>query len=276
MENATGGVGGVVIRGLSYIWRLFWTLVAVTVLTVGGFLFALTLIPLATLSIRDEQERNRRALFIIRESFRVYIAMLRVMGILKLAVVGAAKLTNCKGKLIIANHPTLLDIVLLASIVPDTKCVVKSELFSSRLMSPIVRAAGYIRNDCDPGLFIEKCRDTLNAGFNLVIFPEGTRSVPGKPLHFQRGFAHIATLTGANLQPVLITCRPITLVKGEPYYRIPETRPVFRIEVGDEVDPHRFLNAGSQSRARSARALVSFMEADFGSRLQQCVTSNPN
>ena len=276
MENATCGAGSVVIRGLSYIWRLFWTPVAVAILTVSGFLFAITLIPLATLLVRDEQERNRRALLIIRESFRVYIAMLRVMGILKLAVVGGAKLTNCRGKVIIANHPTLLDIVLLASIVPDTKCVVKSELFGRHLLSPIVRAAGYIRNDCDPESFIEKCRDTLNAGFNLVIFPEGTRSVPGKPLHFRRGFAHVAILTGASLQPVLITCKPITLVKGEPYYRIPETRPVFRIEVGEEVDPQRFLNAGSQSRARRARALVSFMEADFGSRLQQCPTSNAN
>src|SRR5271154_1467855 len=123
MENATCGAGSVVIRGLSYVWRLFWTLVAVAILTVSGFLFAITLIPLATLLVRDEQERNRRALLIIRESFRVYIAMLRVMGIVKLAVVGGAKLANCRGKVIIANHPTLLDIVLLASIVPDTKCV---------------------------------------------------------------------------------------------------------------------------------------------------------
>ena len=264
------------IKRLSYLWRLFWTLVAFGVLGFGGFIFAVTLIPMATIFIRDQDARNRRALSIIRESFRIYVLMLRVLGVVKLSVIGGAKLDNCRGKLIVANHPTLLDIVLLVALLPDTKCVVKAQLFGSRLMSPIVRAAGYIRNDCEPEVLIEKCRETLAAGYNLVIFPEGTRSVPGKPLHFQRGFAHIATTTGANLQPILITCEPITLVKGEPYYKIPNMRPNFRIEVGDEIDTKQFLNRGAQSRARRARALVSYLEADYGSRLEKCLTSNAN
>ena len=189
--------------------------------------------------------------------------MLRVLGVLKLEVVGAEKLSACRGKLIIANHPTLIDIVLLMALLPDAKCVVKSELFSNRLMRPVVRAAGYIRNDYEPEVLIEKCRETLAAGYNLIIFPEGTRSMPGKPLHFQRGFAHIATMTGVNVQPITITCEPITLVKGEPYYKIPDSRPIFRIEVADEIDPQQFLDLASESRARSARKLVSYLEADY-------------
>jgi 1-acyl-sn-glycerol-3-phosphate acyltransferase len=251
-----------------YIWRLVWTAFAFAALGVGGFILGMTVIPIVTLFVHSEQARNRRAQFIIRESFRVYIAMLRVLGVLKLEVVGAEKLPACRGKLIIANHPTLIDIVLLMALLPDTKCVVKSQLFGNPLMRPVVRAAGYIRNDYEPEVLIEKCRETLDAGYNLIIFPEGTRSKPGKPLHFQRGFAHIATITGVNLQPIIITCEPITLVKGEPYYKIPVSRPSFRIEFADEIDPRQLLDLGLESRARSARKLVSYLEADYCSRLK--------
>jgi 1-acyl-sn-glycerol-3-phosphate acyltransferase len=258
-----------VAKRLFYIWRLVWTVFAFVALGVGGFILAMTVIPIVTLFVRDEQARHRRAQSIIRRSFRVYLAMLQVLGVVKIDVVGGEKLSTCRGRIVVANHPTLLDIVLLMALLPDAKCVVKSELFANPLLRSLVREAGYIGNDCEADVLIEKCRTTLAAGNNLIIFPEGTRSVPGKPLHFQRGFAHIATLTGVNLQPVTITCEPIMLVKGDPYYKIPDSRPSYRIEVADEIDSRQFLAAGSGSRALGARKLVSYLEADYCARLNR-------
>jgi 1-acyl-sn-glycerol-3-phosphate acyltransferase len=263
------GDGSAVTKRVFYIWRLFWTGFAFAALGVGGFILAMTLIPTVTLFVRDPHARNHRAQVIVRESFRIYVAMLRALGVLKLEVIGAERLSACKGKLIISNHPTLIDIVLLMALLPDAKCVVKPALFANPFLRQIVRAAGYIRNDVEPEALIERCRATLAAGNNLIIFPEGTRSVPGKPLRFQRGFAHIATLTGVSLQPITITCEPITLVKGEPYYKIPSSRPMFRIEVADEIDPRQFMDSGSESRARGARKLVSYLEADYCMRLNR-------
>jgi len=248
-----------------YLWRLCWTAIAFALLGLGGFVLAIAVIPLATLSIRDEQARSRRAQAVIRASLRLYLAILRALGVLKLETVGGEKLSACRGSLIVANHPTLIDIVLLMAMVPEAKCIVKPELFRNPLLREAVRAAGYIRNDDEPEVLIEKCREILVAGSNLIVFPEGTRSVPGQSIHFQRGFAHIATLTGATLLPVTITCEPVTLIKGEPFYKIPRSRPNFRLEVAEEIDPGRFL--GTQSRARSARSLVAYLQADYCARL---------
>jgi 1-acyl-sn-glycerol-3-phosphate acyltransferase len=256
-----------VLKRTFYLWRLLWTAFAFAALGVGGFVLAMTVIPAVTLFIRDRQTRHRRAQHIVRSSFHLYIAMLRMLGVLKLEVVGGEKLSACHGKLIVANHPTLIDIVFLMALLPDATCVVKSELFRNPLLSPLVQAAGYISNDHDPEVLIELCRETLATGNNLIIFPEGTRSVPGKPLHFQRGFAHIATMTGVKLQPITITCEPITLVKGEPYYKIPDSQPRFRIEVANEIDTKEFLSFSADSRARAARKLVSYLESDYGRRL---------
>jgi 1-acyl-sn-glycerol-3-phosphate acyltransferase len=258
--------GGMRKRGF-YLWRLFWTGVAFAALGVGGVVLALTVMPVANLLVRNRQARSRRAQGIIHESFRLYIWMLQAMGVFKLEVIGGEKLRASHGELIIANHPTLIDIVFLMALLPDAKCVGKRQLWRNPMLRPVVQAAGYIRNDCEPETLIEQCRDALQMGYNLIIFPEGTRSVPGWPLHFQRGFAHVALASRARLRPILITCEPLTLVKGEPYYRIPSSPPLFRIEVGEPVDTTRYAPCSTVTRSLQARRLVSHVEADYAKSL---------
>lgn len=254
-------------KGLYHLWRLLCTVLAFAALGIGGVLLALTIIPAATLFVDDEQKRNRRAQSIIHKSFRFYLMVLQACGILELEVIGGDKLRACRGKLIVANHPTLLDIVILMALLPDAKCVGKQQLWRNPMLRPVVSATGYISNDCEPEVLIEKCRQALWSGYNLIIFPEGTRSVPGRPLRFQRGFAHILIASGASILPVVITCDPVTLVKGEPYYRIPDSPPHFRIEVEEEIDAARYASAESGSRGLIARKLVSEVEADYCRRL---------
>ncbi len=254
------------LRRIGYLWRLVATGLAFAAMGIGGVILALGIIPLATLLTRDRQTRTRRAQRIIRASFRLYLLMLRLLGVIRLEVAGGERLAACRGHLIVANHPTLLDVVLIMALVPNAQCVVKHQLWRNPFLGPIVRAAGYIRNDRQPELLIAACRGALAAGNNLIIFPEGTRSVPGRPLHFQRGFAHIATLTGASLQLVTITCDPVTLVKGQPWYAIPDQPPTFRIEIDERIEATRFLAGGS--RALGARRLVSHLESYYVGKLK--------
>jgi 1-acyl-sn-glycerol-3-phosphate acyltransferase len=242
-------------------WRVAATGLAFATLFVGGFLLAVTVIPAATLLARDPAVRARRAQHIVRTSFRAYMACLRTLGLVRLEVSGAERLAAMRGRLVVSNHPTLLDVVLIMSLVPRAQCVVKHQLWAHPLLGPLVRAAGYIRNDLEPEAFIAQCREHLAAGNNLIIFPEGTRSVPGRPVRFQRGFAHVATMTGVNLQLIKIGCNPITLFKGEPWYRVPERVPRFRVEVEDVLDIEPFLREAS--RPAAARRLVAHLERHY-------------
>ena len=252
---------------LFYLWRLFWTPIAFAALGVGGLVLAWTVIPAATIFERDKYKRNRTAQAIIRQSFRLYLWCLQTVGIIRLEVSGADQFRDCHGKLVVANHPTLLDIVILMALLPDAKCVGKEQLWRNPMLRFVVSAAGYIRNDHEPEVFLAKCRETLAAGFNLIIFPEGTRTVPGRPLHFQRGFAHIALASGVDLLPIVITCEPVFLVKGDPFYKVPLTRPRFRIEAGRTLLPRSYSLSEAGSRSLDARALVSQIEADYYRKL---------
>lgn len=251
-------------RALSYAWRVPATGFAFCVLGIGGLVLALTAFPLIAASARDDLVRERRGQAVIRVSFRAYLLMLRALGVIRFEVIGRERLAGCRGALIIANHPTLLDVVLLMSLVPNAQCVVKHQLWHSRFLGPIVRAAGYIRNDLEPDAFIERCRHTLGAGSNLIIFPEGTRSVPGQPARIRRGFANVALLVPADLQIVRISCDPITLSKGSPWYDIPERRALFRVMIDDFVATADFMRYGS--RALGARRLATYLEARFALR----------
>lgn len=254
------------LRRADHIWRLAVTGVAFAAIGIGGCGLAATIIPAATLLSRDELTRMRRAQAIIRASFQLYVWILQKLGVISLRVTGADKLAQCRGRLIIANHPTLLDIVLIMSLVPRAQCVVKHQLWRNPFFRPVFSATGYIRNDEQVDAFIAKCRETLQAGNNLIVFPEGTRSIPGQPLRLQRGFAQIAALSNADLQLITIKCIPITLTKGMPWYSIPEHRPNFRIEVDELIDITSF--ASYRTRSIGVRKLVSYIQSYYYGKLR--------
>jgi 1-acyl-sn-glycerol-3-phosphate acyltransferase len=254
----------VLVRALSYAWRVPATGFAFSVLGLGALVIALTVFPVIAASSPDYRMREQRGQAVIRASFRAFVLILQMLGIIRLEVTGRERLAGCRGALVTANHPTLLDVVLLISLVPNAQCVVKHQLLRNWFLGPIVRAAGYIRNDLEPDAFIARCRQILAAGNNLIIFPEGTRSIPGQPPQLRRGFANIALLVPADLQIVRISCDPITLLKGSTWYDVPERRASFRVMIDEVVASADFMRYGS--RALGARKLASYLEARFALR----------
>src|SRR3546814_20312302 len=96
-------------------------------------------------------------------------------------------------------------------------------------MAGIMWATGYIPND-DPNVLIAECVKTLQDGRRLVVFPEGTRTVPGLPMKLKRGAASIIVRSEQPFLPVTITCNPTTLTKAEQWHQIPPTQVHFQLE----------------------------------------------
>lgn len=250
---------------LNYIWRLAGTGVAFAALFGGGALLALTTFPIVHLTTPPGNRRRERNQVLIHLLFRFYVGMLQFLRLIDLEVSGAEKLKDGAGRLIVANHPSLLDVVLLMALVRRAQCVVKKELWESPYLGRLVRGAGYIRNDLELDAMLTACRTALAEGNSLIIFPEGTRSVPHEPIRLRRGFANIATLLQARIQLVTITCQPPTLVKGENWWIIPPRRPLFRVEVGDCLDASGWLDC--KYRSLAVRKLVRRVEDYYAERL---------
>ncbi len=244
---------------LNYFWRIIATGLSFLAFGLGGMLQWLLVFPCLNLLVSDPARRSRIARGIIHRSFAAHIELMRLLGVLTYDIRGAERLQR-HGLLILANHPTLIDVVFLISLIPDADCVVKSRLARNPFTRGPVQATGYICNDSGTGL-VDDCIASVKSGKNLVIFPEGTRTPREGERHLQRGAAHIAVRGALNVTPVVIRCSPPTLSKGVPWYRIPSRRFHVTVEVGADLHVAPFL-AGTNA-AIAARRLTDHLIAYF-------------
>lgn len=229
-------------------WRVIATGFAFSLFGIIGGLFSISLFPALVIAPLKPVRRVRWARQLIGATFRLYLKMLNGLGLISYEIHGQDDLLQ-PSQLIIANHPSLLDVVFLMAMTP-ANCVVKSSLWRNPFTAMAVRAADYIRND-DPDIY-ERCLATFARGESLIIFPEGTRSIPGQPLKFHRGPAHMAMGAKPLIRPVLIECVPATLIKHQAWYRVPDTPPHFKFRVmpllTTRLDMENELQSGAARR----------------------------
>ncbi|WP_288902764.1 1-acyl-sn-glycerol-3-phosphate acyltransferase [uncultured Sneathiella sp.] len=264
MRKAIGGAD-VMLERMNYVWRLIGTGLAFTFFGLGGIFMTVFVFTSIALFTRDETTRIRRVRKTIYYAFRVFVYLLRVGGIIDSRFHDTERLQNVRGALIVANHPSLLDTVFLMSRMPDVQCIVKHELWDNVYLGGVMRAAGYIRNDGDAEKMMAQCEKTLKNGQNILVFPEGTRSVPGQALKFQRGFANIAMHFSAPIQLVTIICKPSTLTKGSPWYAIPSRQARFDITFNEQLDMADYLR--HEPRSLKVRKLTRELEQYYIGKL---------
>jgi len=247
---------------LNAVWRGLAATVCFVVFSVGGLVFSFVLFPLLHLLPGGRKASERRARSVIRVCFASLLGFLQAARILRLDVRNRPLLRDVRGALVLANHPSYLDVIVLLAHIRDAACVVKSKLWSNLFFGGVVRAAGYIRND-DPARLIDLCARRLASGVPVVIFPEGTRSMPGEPLHFLRGAAHIALSTGAPIVPVLMSYTSAVLPRGARWYQLPLS--TFTVT----VDVLPCTNAASllEAQRHGPRRLTGVLERFFADRL---------
>lgn len=248
---------------LNYIWRIFATGLSFATFGIGGLTLSIFVFPVVKLLNRDPAVRKRKARYLIHRCWHIFIQFMQSLGIFTFDLSSARQqLQHVSGKIIIANHPTLIDVVALVSLVPRADCVVKQGLWNNFFLKHVVRVADFINNDQDVNKLIENCKKTLGEGYNLVIFPEGTRTIPNKPIKLQRGAANIAVRCQKNLLPVIIDCDPTTLTKQEKWYQIPPRRAQFSIRVVEEINITPFIN-NEKNESIAARRLTDHIKTLF-------------
>lgn len=247
---------------LSYAWRLQATAVGFTAFGLGGLLISLVIFPLICFSVHDKTKRQCYVQNVINYSFRCHIFIMKVLGVMTTEIIGAHRLQTNKAPLILANHPTLIDIVLMLSLIPRTNCIVKQALFENPLLRGVVLAAGYISNSSNARELISDCISSIKQGNSLIIFPEGTRTSPGKELKFQRVSARIAIEGEIDITPVVITCQPSALTKDKKWYQIPSRRFHVRIVIGEALQLNSIVDKNIPT-SLSVRKLTSYLENYF-------------
>jgi 1-acyl-sn-glycerol-3-phosphate acyltransferase len=246
----------------TYLWRIFATGVSFSLFGLGGLILGVFVFPGMLLLPGGPDRRRARMRGLVQRALRLFVRFITGMGVISYEFRGCERLGR-PGQLIIANHPTLVDVVLIVAFTPAPCCVIKAAMFSNPFTRSVVRAAGYISNSPTDEM-IHGAAAALRSGDSLVMFPEGTRTRPGQPLLFQRGAASVAVHAADVLTPVYVRCEPLLLPKFVPWYRVPQRRPHYTLEVGEDIDLGAYR---SLPPPRASRLLNDWLLQHFTTRL---------
>ena len=124
-----------------------------------------------------------------------------------------------RSQIIIANHPSLLDVVFIVSRVRRANCVVKSGLNKNIFLFAAIKACNYIPNTNNEEL-LQNAVSALENGESLIIFPEGTRTKD--EIVFHKAASYIAVKGAKELVAIAISMNPRSLRKNQPWYKTPD------------------------------------------------------
>lgn len=162
---------------------------------------------------------------------------------------------------VVANHPTLMDITSVTALVGGGCTIVKPALFRRRLLHGLLVGAGHIEGPgADPisaGRVVDSMVGRLRQGMRAIIFPEGTRSPPGELGRFGRIAFEIACRANVPLVSLTIVCEPMFLSKQVKWYQPPPSTPVLRLALLAIDHPESSENC---SRALRERVVARYRE----------------
>jgi 1-acyl-sn-glycerol-3-phosphate acyltransferase len=114
------------------------------------------------------------------------------------------KLDFSQPSVIVANHSSFLDILLVIMLHPKAIIMVKSWVYNSPVFGLFIRYAGYPFAEEGAESNIDIIKRRVADGYSIVIFPEGTRSADGEIKRFHKGAFHLAKELNLPIQPLLL------------------------------------------------------------------------
>lgn len=247
-------------------WRRPATGLAFALFGLGGLVLSLVVFPFLWLAPIGVERRQSLARRLIAWTFRRFVDLLQWFGLVTLEFRNLDGL-RADNQLLVANHPSLLDVVFLIAYAREANCVVKGSYWHNPFIMLVVRAANYLRNDRAD--LMDACVAVLQKGETLIIFPEGTRSQPGQPMRLLRGAANIALSSGFPFTPVVVSCHPPTLLKGQKWYDVPPRPARFQLRTLPCMPVDAYPVNGPEHSVSSRRALTRDLRQEFEGALEE-------
>lgn len=239
-------------------WLFFMNTVYFAVFAPSALFLHLVWHPVLSIFYRGHelQLKFRRSICL---SFKFFWYMAAKCRFMKAEFYGLEKLASAPACIIVSNHPTYIDYVLLTSVMPEINCLVKAGIRHKPALRGMVVNAGYLVNQDGPEL-LEESRQCLERGESILIFPEGTRTPHDGTITLKKGFASLASRLDCPVLVISIDCSEHFLDKQMKWYQVPARMPVFKVTVHELIAPNAGIFGDEENSFRRASRLKDTVE----------------
>ena len=183
--------------------------------------------------VRNQARRRELCQGLIHWGVAWYARYTEWIGIFRVEFAEAERLQSMRGTVFAPNHASLMDATHFLARLPRLVCVMKKSIAANPVMGTSSCLAGYLPMDQGTE-FIRRGRDALLEGSNLLVFPEGTRTLDPPVNHFKSGFALMASLAGAPVQTVFIETPVLFMGKNWPLWKTPPLPLEIKLRLGEQ------------------------------------------
>ena len=186
---------------------------------------------------QHNDEKRKLALETAQKHVKFYLKTLSFFRLVDFNFIGNPMTT---AGVIAGNHPSILDFIVLLVDFPNAVCIYKSQTNSNPILADFVKTAQYIEGmDGSSGSskrIINNCCSSLKKQYQIVVFPEGTRSKTAlSPQRFRTTLFHAAAQLQLPVQPVAIYCDPLFLGKNQSWIEFSSAKNNMTISYLDPV-----------------------------------------
>lgn len=175
---------------------------------------------------------------IIHHAWKFFIYFMMSLGLFKLKI---KKLSKIENKIIVATHPSFIDIVILIALIPRSTCFVKKELAHNPILKNLVNSI-FITNEVDLDELKSKSKEMLDMGFNVIIFPSGIRHRKNEFPKIKKGASLVALNSNTNIVPIKFFTDYDFMFINQPFYEVGENRVTFEVEQMPEINVQDFIS----------------------------------
>lgn len=202
----------------------------------GAICLSWSAIALACFPLLPRRSGTAWGRFGIMMGFRLYAWTLSATGAYRLDLRAIDGLRGGPPMLLVPNHPSLIDALLILTRHPNLACVMKKELMRNIFLGAGSRLARYIPSG-QPRQMIKDCIEELGRGGVVLLFPEGTRTTRVPLNRLTGSVGVISKHAGVPVQMLIIETDSPYLGKGWPLFRVPSLPITYRVRLGRRFEP---------------------------------------
>jgi 1-acyl-sn-glycerol-3-phosphate acyltransferase len=190
------------------------------------------------------------------------------IGVYRIAeIAGFDRVQSRRPVILVANHRSLMDALLLIGLLPRTGALIKSRDTRKVMNGLLARYFDLVSIDRHSlesvSATLAKSRRLLGAGKNLLVFPEGTRARSGRLQHFNRLAFDLALAARVPVVPVILHT-PLPFMAKVPGSIFPRHRNDYRIRFLDPELPGADDDADSLCERVHRRMAQELKQLDVG------------